>query len=280
MPLPPRPTPHPQLRRWAALCCCLLALPLLGACAGAGGGLTITGSTSVTPFVEHLAEQYMRLHPGEHINVQGLGSSAGIQAALNGTAALGMSSRALTDDEAAQLEQAVIAYDALAVVVHPSNRVQSLSRADIQRIFDGEVTNWSAVGGAEAPITLISREAGSGTYSAFEELLMDGLPISTAALRQGSNGAIRQIIADDPNAIGYISLGIVDASVKAVAIDGVSPSAEHVLADTYQLVRPFLLLWRNSEPLGAEAQDFLAFLQTPAAQEELARGGLITPQER
>jgi phosphate transport system substrate-binding protein len=267
--------------RWTGLfCCALVALSLLAGCSRTGSGLTITGSTSVTPFMEHLAEQYTKAHPGMHINVQGLGSSAGIQAALNGTAALGMSSRSLTEEEAAQLNQLVIAYDALAIVVHPSNPVQSLKREDIRRIFDGDVVQWDTVGGRAEPITLISREAGSGTYSAFQELLMDGHAISTAALRQGSNGAIRQIIADDPDALGYISLGIVDASVKAVAIDGVTPSAEHVLANTYQLVRPFLLVWRKDQPLDPDAQQFLTFLQSPEAREELVRGGLITPEER
>jgi phosphate transport system substrate-binding protein len=257
-----------------------MALHLLAGCSGATSELTITGSTSVTPFVESLAEQYARVERGPHINVQGLGSSAGIQAALNGTAALGMSSRSLNPEEAAELNQLVIAYDALAVVVHPSNDVESLSREEIQRIFEGELTQWSGLSNMAEPITLISREAGSGTYSAFDELLMEGRPISTAALRQGSNGAIRQIIASDPAAIGYISLGIVDASVRAVAIDGVTPTPEHVVANTYQLVRPFLLVWRKDQPLSGEAQQFLTYLQSPEAQRELARGGLIPPEER
>jgi phosphate transport system substrate-binding protein len=222
----------------------------------------------------------MHKHPGVTINVQGLGSSAGIQAAENGTAEVGMSSRNLEADESAQLDQLVIAYDALAVVVHPQNPVAQLSRDEVQGVFGGRLHLWDEVHGTHAPITLVSREAGSGTYGAFEELLMDKKPVSPASLRQGSNGAIRQIVADDPNAIGYISLGIVDRSVKAVAIDGVTPSAEHVLDGSYTLVRPFLFVWRKGATLSPEAQQFIDYVISPEGQRELQLGGLIERKDQ
>jgi phosphate transport system substrate-binding protein len=267
-----------RCRSLALLLC--LALLLAGCGAEEAGGLTLTGSTSVTPFAEHLAEQYQRAHAGAVINVQGLGSSAGIRAALDGIAEMGMSSRELKPEESDKLDQAVIARDALALIVNPANPLADLSRAQIQAIFSGATRSWADVGGPDVPIVLVSREAGSGTFGAFEELVMKGEPIATLALRQGSNGAIRQIVAEDPYAIGYISLGIVDSSVKALSIDGVQPSAEHVEAGSYTLVRPFLFVWRKDHRLGQLASGFLDYVLGPEGQRELANSGLVRGEAR
>ena len=249
---------------------------VLAACGSSdSGGITITGSTSVTPFAEHLAEMYQHAHAGVAINIQGLGSSAGIRAALDGVAEIGMSSRDLEPDEADQLEQIIIARDALAVIVNPSNPVTGLTTAQIQAIFDGQIRSWDVVGGPPLPITVVGREAGSGTFSAFEELVMKGNPIATLALRQGSNGAIRQIVAQDSNAIGYISLGIVDPTVKALAIDGIEPSVQHVESGTYKLVRPFLFVWRKGQPLTPLGQAFVDYVMGTEGQNELQKAGLV-----
>lgn len=240
------------------------------------GGLTVTGSTSVTPFIEHLAELYQQQHPGAVINVQGLGSSAGIRAAIDGVAELGMSSRELKPEEQDVLDEAVIARDALAVIVNPDNPVQSLTREQIQDIFAGAINSWDEIGGVERPIVVVSREAGSGTFSAFEELVMEGTPVTNAALRQGSNGAVRQIIADDTDAIGYISLGIVDSTVKPLQIDGVQPSVEQVEAGNYRLVRPFLIVWQKGKQLSALAEGFLGYVMSREGQDELVRAGLVS----
>jgi phosphate transport system substrate-binding protein len=268
-PLKPRPA------RWSAALFLVLSL-LLAACGSSeSGGLTVTGSTSVTPFAEHLAELYQHAHPETVINIQGLGSSAGIRAALDGVAEIGMSSRDLEPEEADQLDQLVIARDALAVVVNPTNPINSLTTEQIQDIFSGKIRSWDAVGGPSSPITVVSREAGSGTFSAFEELVMRGKPIATLVLRQGSNGAIRQIVAQDPSAIGYISLGIIDPTVKGLAIDGVEPSVAHVEAGTYQLVRPFLFVWRRAQPLSPLGQGFVDYVMGPEGQSELTKAGLV-----
>jgi phosphate transport system substrate-binding protein len=249
---------------------------MLASCgAGDAGGLTVTGSTSVTPFAEQLAEHYQKQHAGTSINIQGLGSAAGIRAAIDGVAEIGMSSRELQAEEAAQLDEVVIARDALAVIVNPLNPVAGLSKEQIQAIFSGQVTSWDAVGGPAAAITIVSREAGSGTFGAFDELVMKGKPITTGALRQGSNGAIRQIVAEDPNAIGYISLGIVDSTVKALQIDKVEPSVAHVEAGTYKLVRPFLFVWRKGATLTPLAQSFVDYVMGPEGQVELTKAGLV-----
>lgn len=253
----------------------LLIALVLSACGSENANsLTITGSTSVTPFMEHLAEEYQQQHP-VLVNVQGLGSSAGIRATIDGVAELGMSSRDLKPEESAVLNKQVIARDALAVIVHPNNPVGSLTREQIQHIFSGDIRSWDEVGGPPHPIVVVSREAGSGTFSAFEELVMQGQPLTTSAMRQGSNGAVRQIVADDQDAIGYISLGIVDETVKALQIDHVQPSAEHVESGQYKLVRPFLVVWRKSTQLTSLASDFLAYVMSPTGQNELVQSGLV-----
>jgi phosphate transport system substrate-binding protein len=261
--------------RLAAILTLALILSGCGRQAATDQQLTVTGSTSVTPFAEQLAEVYEEEHPGVKINIQGLGSSAGIQAAANGTVEIGMSSRHLEADEAEQLEASEIARDALAVIVHPTNPIETLSSEQVRRIFSGEIENWRDVGGPDATIVVVTREAGSGTYGAFEELVMhEELPVARA-LRQGSNGAVRQIVAGTPRAVGYISLGIVDDTVKPIAIDAIEASAENVLSDQYHLVRPFLFVYRTREALSPLAGDFLSFVLSAEGQAELVQAGLI-----
>jgi phosphate transport system substrate-binding protein len=274
----PRRFVVPWRRRCLGLYLCLI---LLAACGSeATRSVTITGSTSVTPFAEHLAELYQKQHPGVVINVQGLGSSAGIRAAVDGVAEIGMSSRELKPEETEQLDQIVIARDALALIVHPTNPINDLSGEQIKAIFTGAIRSWAEVGGPPQPIVLVSREAGSGTFGAFEELVMKGAPITSAALRQGSNGAIRQIVGEDPYAIGYISLGIVDPTVKALSIDGVQATTKNVEAGQYKLVRPFLFVWRKGQPLGPLAGDFAEYVMGQEGQEELAKAGLVKGEAR
>lgn len=260
---------------WRCFVSICLALALAACGQGNAGGLTVTGSTSVTPFAEQLAEHYQKQHAGTAINIQGLGSSAGIRAAIDGVAEIGMSSRELQPEEAGQLDELVIARDALAVVVNPANSVAGLTTEQIRAIFSGQIRSWDQVGGSPQQITIVSREAGSGTFGAFDELVMKGKPISTQAMRQGSNGAIRQIVAEDPNAIGYISLGIADATVKALQIDGVEPSVVHVEAETYKLVRPFLFVWRKGAQLSPLGQEFVDYVMSAEGQSELTKAGLV-----
>ena len=168
--------------------------------------LTVAGSTSVEPFAEVLAEEYMKLHPGTRIYIQGGGSSAGIEAVRTSAAHIGMSSRNLMADEKG-LVAIPIAYDAIAVIVHPSNPIADLSMEQVRKIFSGQITNWRDLGGLPHPITLVTREEGSGTREAFQHLIMGRAEISLRALVQDSNGAIRQVVADDRHAMGYLSPG-------------------------------------------------------------------------
>jgi phosphate transport system substrate-binding protein len=257
-------------RFWTGLIFSVM-ISLLG-CQRHEEGITIVGSTSVQPFVEMLAEEYMLHHPQEKIFIQGGGSSAGIQAVQTQAAQVGMSSRNLTSGEK-ELIAVPVAYDAIAVVVHPRNPLNNLSIEQIQRIFSGQVLNWKEVGGTNHSITLVSREEGSGTREAFQHIIMGKQEINLGALIQDSNGAIRQVVKDDRNAIGYISLGLVNETVKALKIDGIEPDTENIKAKRYKVVRPFLFVFKK-EPNGA-GKNFLDYVLSPAAQNLLMKEGLV-----
>ncbi|MGA2955468.1 MAG: phosphate ABC transporter substrate-binding protein [Thermodesulfobacteriota bacterium] len=252
----------------------LLILPgLLTSCQRQHGGLSVVGSTSVEPFAEALAEEYMGHHRQEKIFVQGGGSSAGIQAVRTGAAEVGMSSRNLLDSEKDLIAVPII-YDAIAVIVHPGNPLQDLSLEQVRKIFSAEITLWSELGGRNHPITLVTREEGSGTRDAFQKLIMGEKEISLSALVQDSNGAIRQVVTDDRNAVGYISLGLVNDRVKALKIDGIEPRVENIQDHRYKIVRPFLFVFK-SNPQGL-AKDFLDYILSPPGQKLLVQEGLVS----
>ncbi len=234
--------------------------------------LTIAGSTSVQPFAEKLAEVYMKLSPGLLINVQGGGSSAGIMAVQQGAAQIGASSRELHGAEK-NLHEIVIAWDGIAVIVHPSCPVDNISLATLRQIFAGEIKDWAALGLKPHGMHIITREEGSGTRTAFEELVMDRLEIAPSALVQDSNGAVREIVAHDPHAIGYISCGLVDNQVKALAIDGVLPTGANIKKNLYKLTRRFLFVTAR-QPAGL-AQEFCVFVLSHQGQVLLEKEGLI-----
>jgi phosphate transport system substrate-binding protein len=257
-----------------------------------GRALNIVGSTSVQPFAEMLAQEYNRLHPDEPIDVQGGGSTAGIQAVQSRIADIGTCSRSLSAEEkAAGCNGIEIARDGLAVVVHPSNNVAGLTRAQVRGLFSGAITNWKQVGGPDRIVRLISREEGSGTREAFVKLLMveqvpgpvgpDGKPsktkiehrVSSRALTQESNGAVQELVRHDPSAVGYMSLGLVGPELRMVAIDGVSPSVQAAESGKYPLVRPFLFV-TIGEP-SERSQRFIDFVLSPQGQQMLQKEGLV-----
>jgi phosphate transport system substrate-binding protein len=255
----------------------VLALLLLTACNRAGSNLIVAGSTSVQPFVEVLAEDYAARFPGNEIDVQGGGSTAGIMAVENGISELGMSSRALKENEL-HLWSIEIAKDALAAIVHPGNPVGGLTLAQLRGIYSGTITNWRDLGGADARIHVIAREEGSGTRAAFEEMVMGPVRITPRAIVQDSNGAIRQLVAGDRNSIGFISMGLVDDTVKAVRIEGVTATFENVVEGRYALYRPFLLV--SAEPPAGKADLFIGFILSPYGQALLKTEGLVPTADR
>jgi phosphate transport system substrate-binding protein len=252
---------------------CLLAVPLLISCARSSGGLIIAGSTSVQPFAEILSEEFMRENPGINIDVQGGGSAAGILAAQSGTADIGMSSRALEGDET-RLWSVEIARDGLAIIIHPNNPISSLTTEQVRDIYSGKIEDWSLLGGLKSQIHVFTREEGSGTRASFENMIMGKTPIMARALVQDSNGAVRQLVGDDPASIGYISLGLVDITVKALELNGVTATREHVLDGSYGLSRPFLFV-TISEPVGLSKQ-FIDFTLSEKGESILNAEGLIT----
>jgi len=257
----------------AAALALLTLLCLTAACGRSSASVVVAGSTSVQPYAEILAEEFAAVQPGSQVDVQGGGSAAGITAAESGIADIGMSSRDLTDDENSQLWSVEIAKDGIALVVNPANPVSGLTLDQVRDIYDQAVTSWSQAGGRNAPIDVITREDGSGTRSSFESMVMGGEQITPRAIVQDSNGAVRQVVADDPNAIGFISLGLVDDTVKSVTLDGVEPTDANVVNGTYSLYRPFLFL-AKTEPTG-EAKQFVDFVLSPAGQQVLVKEGLI-----
>jgi len=245
--------------------------PLMG-CQRSKPEITVAGSTSVEPFAELLAEGYMKNHPGSNIYVQGGGSTAGIVAARTHAANIGMSSRSLLPDEN-DLHPITIARDAIAVIVHPKNPLNDLPPARIVSIFSGQIKNWKEAGWESHPIVVVTREEGSGTRETFQKLVMKNEEITLAALVQDSNGAIRQVVSNDPHTIGYISLGLVNEKVKAVKISGVEPSVANIEVGRYTLVRPFLFVF-DAEPAGM-AKAFLDFVLSPEGQKLLEKEGLV-----
>ncbi len=249
----------------------LTALALAG-CGPRRAAFTLAGSTAFMPFAEKLAEQYMKANPNVNITVQGGGSAVGIQSALSGAAQVGMVDLVHLPVEAKVLKATVVARDGIVVVVNPANKVANLTMAQIRDIFNGRIRNWKQVGGAEAPITVISRESGSGTRSSFEEIVGQ-VELTKDALIQDSNGTIRETVAMDANAIGYLSHGLVNEKIKAVKIDGYECSVEAIAAGKYTLVRPIYLLTKG-EPT-PEIADFIAYVLSPEGQNTIESDGLL-----
>lgn len=246
-------------------------------CQKSKAGITVAGSTSVEPFAELLAEEYMARHSTSHIYVQGGGSTAGVEAVISKAASIGMSSRPLSGKEK-NLYAVTIARDAIAIIVHPKNPVQDLPLEKVRQVFSGKIKSWGELGGNPRPIVLVTREEGSGTREAFQKLVMGKEEISLESLVQDSNGAIRQVVSGDQNAMGYISLGLVNEKVMPMKISKVHPSVNNIENGSYTLVRPFLFVF-NEEPKG-EAKSFLEFVLSPEAQKLLSKEGLVTIQSK
>lgn len=256
----------------------LMALPFtFGACSPQAvqskkRTVTVAGSTSVMPFTEKLAEHFMVDHPDFVVDVQGGGSTAGIQACLSNTVNIGMSSRQLKDKEKV-LNHIIICYDGISLVINPKNPINELGMEDVRAIFSGKITNWNELGWIDRKIDAVTREEGSGTRGSFEELVMKGAEIDDGVMVQDSNGSVKEVVATDPYAIGYISLGLVDEKVKAMVVDGVAPTLETIKLGKYKIVRPFLFV-TNGE-LDDSGKEFVNFVLSGLGQNILKKEGLI-----
>jgi len=259
-------------RAVAVLMACGGLLAALPGCGRSRTMVTVAGSTAFLPFAERLAEQFMAAHPDIAVTVQGGGSALGIQSALSGAAQIGMADMVQLPPEAAALQSVVAARDGVALVVHPANGVTNLATDQVRSIFNGAVRNWREVGGADRPITVVSREAGSGTRSSFEQIL-GNVNLTADAIIQDSNGTVRETVAQDESAIGYLSHGLVNERVRQVAVDGATATAEAISAGRYRLVRPVFLLTKG-EP-GPGAREFIEHVLSIEGQKSIRDNGLI-----
>jgi phosphate transport system substrate-binding protein len=214
----------------------------------------------------------MAKHPGVNITVQGGGSALGIQAAKSGAAQIGMADLVQLPPEAKELYGVTVARDGIAIIVSPQNAVTNLSLDQVRGIFSGSIKNWKEVGGGDQPVRVVSREEGSGTRASFEAIL-GGLTLTGDALVQDSNGTIRETVANDRDAVGYLSHGLLNEKVKAIRVDGVECVEKEILAGQYKLVRPVFLLVKGV-PVGA-AKDFIAYILSPEGQDTIRLNGLL-----
>lgn len=241
------------------------------------GSISMVGSTSMEKLANALSEAFMEEHPDVTVTAEFVGSGAGIEAVTNGTTDIGNSSRSLKDEEkAAGVVENVVAIDGIAVCVDPANEVADLTKEQLTNIYNGTVTNWKEVGGADEPIIVIGREAGSGTRGAFEELvdLVDGCKYANEL---DSTGAVIAKVASTPGAIGYASLDALDDSVKALSLEGVEATAENIKAGNYFLSRPFVMATKGEiSEQNDLVQAWFDFVLGDEGQQVASEVGLIT----
>ena len=236
--------------------------------------ITISGSTSVGPTMEVLAEAYEKNNDVK-IEVQQVGSSAGIKNTIEGTSDLGMSSRDLKDEEVESVDETQIAIDGIAVVTNTANKVKDLTMEQVKDIFTGKITNWKEVGGDDAQIVVISREDGSGTRDGFQELVgFESEELTKDAQICDGSGNIKSTVEGNENSISYISFGYLDDTLNDVTIDGVEANDDNFVAGTYKISRPFLLV-NKKDSLSEEAKAFVDFIMSEEGQNIVAEEGFI-----
>lgn len=241
------------------------------------GTVNTDGSTSMESVVKALGEAFMEMNPEVTVNYSGTGSGTGIQSAIDGTCDLGLSSRALKDEEKTNgAVENIVALDGVAVVINPANGVEDLTVEQIAQIFTGEITNWSELGGTDGEIAVFGREAGSGTRGAFEEIV--GVDNCKYTNEYSSTGDVIGNVASNPNAIGYASLSAVNDTVKAVMVNGVAPSEDTVKDGTYEIQRPFVMVTKDGAELSEAAQAFLDFAMSEDAADIIAAAGAVSPK--
>ena len=241
------------------------------------GSISMVGSTSMEKLANALSEAFMEKYPDVTVTAEFVGSGAGVEAVTNGTADIGNSSRSLKDEEkAAGVVENVVAIDGIAVCVDPANEVANLTKEQLTNIYNGTVTNWKEVGGADEPIIVIGREAGSGTRGAFEELV-DLKDACKYANELDSTGAVIAKVASTPGAIGYASLDALDDSVKALSLEGVEATAENIKAGNYFLSRPFVMATKGEiSEQNDLVQAWFDYVMGDEGQQIASEVGLIT----
>ena len=264
----------------------LAALAILSTSAFADK-LTIDGSTTVGPIAKAIAEAYMKADKTADISVSESGSGNGAKALLNGACDIAALSRPLKDSEETAMKEKgvdpvkkVVAFDAICIVAHPSNKVKELTVAQLKSIYTGEVTNWKDLGGFDAPILVISREANSGTAETFKEMVLGAeAKIVDTAEFAGSNGAVRQRVASTKGAIAYVGLGFIDRTVKAMTIAGVDPSAQTVADGKYPLSRELFMFTNGAPAADSTAAKFYAAIDSKEGRKTITELGFVPVPE-
>ena len=265
------------------LCAAVMALSLFAGCGQkandngttTGGTVSTDGSTSMEKVIGALGESFMEANSGTTFTYNPTGSGSGIQAVSEGRCDIGLSSRALKDDEKASgLKETIVALDGIAIIVNPQNPVKDLSLEQIAKIYTGEITNWKDVGGEDAEIVRIGREAGSGTRDGFESIT-DTKDACQYRQELTSTGDVITTVSQNPNAIGYASLAAIKDSVKALTVNGVAPTEATVKDGTYLVQRPFVLVTKEGVSLSETAQKFFDFATSADAASIISAAGAV-----
>ncbi len=245
-----------------------------------GESLTIRGSTTVLPIAQKAAERYMQLHPEAHISISGGGSGTGIKALLDGSVDIADASRPMKAKEVKMARERgiapcehIIARDGIAVIVNPKNPLPELGKAQIKDIYTGKITNWSALGGSNKKIVVVSRESSSGTFETFNKIILKKERVTPASLLQAANAGVLHTVAQSEGGIGYVGIGYLDKRIKALKVEGVYPARETVIDGSYPISRP-LFMYTGGKPTGLSAR-FISFLLSPEGQKIVEEEGFV-----
>lgn len=258
----------------AALTGCGSSGPTQGTGADSSQTVSTDGSTSMEKVIGFLSEAYMEEHGDIKVTYNPTGSGSGIQAVAEGRCDIGLASRDLKEEEAADLQGTVVAIDGIGIIVHPDNPVADLTIEQIGDIYTGKITNWKEVGGSDAPVVCIGREAASGTRDGFEEVT-DTKDSCQYSQELTSTGDVVQTVSGNPNAIGYVSVASVNDTVKLVSVEGIIPTIENIQSGDYKMQRNFVLVTRKDTPLSEAAQDFFDYATSPQADSLIAEAGAV-----
>lgn len=232
------------------------------------------GSTSMEKVIGFLSEAYMEEHKNIKVTYNPTGSSSGIQAVAEGRCDIGLASRDLKDEETKDLQGTIVAIDGIAIIVNPANPIKDLTIAQIGEIYTGKITNWKEVGGSDAPIVCIGREAASGTRDGFEEVT-DTKDKCQYSQELTSTGDVVQTVSGNPNAIGYASVASVNDAVNMISVEGIAPTTETIQDGTYKVQRNFVLVTKKDVALSQTAQEFFDFATNSGADNLITEAGAV-----
>jgi phosphate transport system substrate-binding protein len=264
----------------------LKSLMLTALCLFVGVGMAfaeaivIKGSTTVLPIAQAILEAYMKANPGVDISLSGSGSGEGIKALIDKSTDIANSSREITANEVELAKSkgvnpitTVVAIDGIVPIVNPKNKIKNLSIDQLSQIYQGKITNWKEVGGDDLQIVVVSRDSSSGTFETWAEMVLHKAKVTPRAEMQASNGAIVQVVSENRYAIGYIGLGYVNKSIKALTVNGIQASAKTTIPKEYPIARD-LYMYTNGQP-ASEVAKFIKFVLSPAGQKLVAKEGFV-----